>query len=77
MWSWAAWVAQLLIDGGIEQRENEMDSNEIEQTTDERGAGLAEYGLLLLLILVTCIAALNGLAGALTGALGTAAGMFN
>ncbi|MEO6043575.1 MAG: Flp family type IVb pilin [Tepidiformaceae bacterium] len=37
--------------------------------TDEEGQGLAEYGLILALIAVVCIAALSGLAGGINGTL--------
>lgn len=45
--------------------------------TNERGAGLAEYGLLLLLILIVCLTAMGGLATAINAAYGTASGIFN
>ena len=38
---------------------------------DEEGQGLAEYGLILALIAVVCIAALSGLAGGINGTLGS------
>lgn len=43
----------------------------------QRGAGLAEYALLLVLIAVACIAALNGLAGAIQGAYANISGALN
>lgn len=43
----------------------------------ERGAGLAEYGLLLLIVLVACLAAMGALAGAVIAAYNTASGIFN
>lgn len=44
---------------------------------EERGAGLAEYGLLLLLVLVACVTALTSLGGAVNTALNSATGIFN
>lgn len=41
------------------------------QTRDEEGQGLAEYGLILALIAVVCIAALQTLGGGINGALGS------
>lgn len=38
---------------------------------DEEGQGLAEYGLILALIAVVCIAALQTLGGGINGALGS------
>lgn len=43
------------------------------KTDDERGAGLAEYALLLFLIAIACIGALQGLTGAITGVYGQVA----
>ncbi len=40
------------------------------QTRDEEGQGLAEYGLILALIAVACIAALTTLGGDIAGKLG-------
>lgn len=42
----------------------------------ERGAGLAEYGLLLLLVLLVCIAALTALGAQISGLIDTANAMF-
>ncbi len=41
---------------------------------DEEGQGLAEYGLILALIAVVCIAALTALGGGIAGTLGTITG---
>lgn len=41
------------------------------QTAREEGQGLAEYGLILALIAVVCIAALQTLGGGINGALGS------
>ena len=41
------------------------------KTRDEEGQGLAEYGLILALIAVVCIAALQTLGGGINGALGS------
>ena len=41
------------------------------QSRDEEGQGLAEYGLILALIAVVCIAALTLLGTSINGALGT------
>jgi len=41
------------------------------QTAQEEGQGLAEYGLILALIAVVCIAALTLLGTSINGALGT------
>lgn len=41
---------------------------------DEEGQGLAEYGLILALVAVVCIAALSGLAGGISGTLGSVTG---
>ena len=40
----------------------------------EEGQGLAEYGLILALIAVVCIAALTALGGGIAGTLGTVTG---
>ena len=40
----------------------------------EEGQGLAEYGLILALIAVVCVAALTGLATAIKGTLGSVSG---
>lgn len=50
---------------------------QIERERPERGAGLAEYGLLGLLIAVAAIGALGTLSGAVNAAYTTASGMFN
>ena len=41
---------------------------------DEEGQGLAEYGLILALIAVVCIAALTALGGGIAGTLGAVTG---
>ncbi|MGH2607884.1 MAG: Flp family type IVb pilin [Tepidiformaceae bacterium] len=41
---------------------------------DEEGQGLAEYGLILALIAVVCVAALTTLGGAISGLLNQLAG---
>ena len=41
------------------------------RTANEEGQGLAEYGLILALIAVVCIAALSGLAGGINTTLGS------
>lgn len=41
---------------------------------EEEGQGLAEYGLILALIAVACVAALTTLGGAVAGMLNTLAG---
>lgn len=41
------------------------------QARQEEGQGLAEYGLILALIAVVCIAALSALAGGINGTLGS------
>lgn len=41
------------------------------QGRDEEGQGLAEYGLILALIAVVCVAALQGLAGGIGSTLGS------
>ena len=40
---------------------------------DEKGQGLAEYGLILTLVAIACIAALTGLGTAIAGKLGSVA----
>lgn len=44
---------------------------------DERGQGLAEYGLILALVAVVCIGAVQGLSGGIQGALGKASAGLN
>jgi pilus assembly protein Flp/PilA len=39
------------------------------KTRDEEGQGLAEYGLILALVAVLCVAALQALQGGITGTL--------
>ncbi len=41
------------------------------QTKNEEGQGLAEYGLILALIAVVCIAALTALGSGISGTLGS------
>ena len=47
-----------------------------EWLNEDRGAGLAEYALLLLLIAIVCVGALTGLGGTISGAFNQANGMF-
>lgn len=47
-----------------------------ESKRTERGAGLAEYALLLLLVALVCIGALTVLGTTVSGVLNTATGMF-
>ena len=44
------------------------------QTRDEEAQGLAEYGLILALIAVVCIAALTALGGGISATLGSITG---
>jgi Flp pilus assembly pilin Flp len=54
-----------------------MQRNEIGFGADsERGAGLAEYALLLGMVLVACVAVLGTLGGTIAAALNTAVGLF-
>lgn len=43
---------------------------------NEDGQGLAEYGLILGLVAVVCVAALQSLGGAVSGSLSSTAGQF-
>ena len=45
------------------------------RTRDEDGQGLAEYGLILALIAVVCIAALTALGTGISGTLGSITGV--
>jgi len=72
LWVKMASATRIIETGGS----NNMNPNPRTDRQSERGAGLAEYALLLTLIAVVCIAAVTGLGTAVATALGNAAAIF-